>query len=70
MLQTARQPFDDVKLGPLLGKGGFGRVYRAVWNGAAVACKVDQFLKHSCFTSPSLLFNYRQVENACAKLRI
>lgn len=40
LLQTVRQPFDDVKLGPLLGKGGYGRVYRAVWNGAAVACKV------------------------------
>ena len=41
LLHSARQPFDDVKLGPLLGKGGFGRVYRAIWNGAAVACKVS-----------------------------
>lgn len=40
LLQAVKQPFDDVKLGPLLGKGSYGRVYRAVWNGAAVACKV------------------------------
>ncbi|KAG2489421.1 hypothetical protein HYH03_012059 [Edaphochlamys debaryana] len=33
-------PFDDVKLGPLLGKGAYGRVYRGVWNGAQVAVKV------------------------------
>ena len=48
LLQAARQPFDDVKLGPLLGKGGYGRVYRAVWNGAAVACKVLLIWKADC----------------------
>ncbi|KXZ50686.1 hypothetical protein GPECTOR_15g370 [Gonium pectorale] len=37
---TKIDPFDDVKLGPLLGKGSYGRVYRGVWNGAQVAVKV------------------------------
>lgn len=60
LLQTARQPFLDVKLGPLLGKGGYGRVYRAVWNGAAVACKVQ--LPCSCIPSAvkaSVLYTFR-----------
>ncbi len=34
-----REPFEDVQLGPLLGKGSYGRVYRAMWNGAPVAVK-------------------------------
>eukprot|EP00891_Asterochloris_glomerata_P002575 jgi/Astpho2/2575/Aster-x0106 len=32
-------PFEDVKLGQLLGKGSFGAVYSGVWNGAQVAVK-------------------------------
>mmetsp|Transcript_3321 Transcript_3321/g.9610 ORF Transcript_3321/g.9610 Transcript_3321/m.9610 type:complete len:877 (-) Transcript_3321:642-3272(-) len=35
-----KEPFEDVQLGPLLGKGSFGRVYRAMWNGVPVAVKV------------------------------
>ncbi|GLC39870.1 hypothetical protein PLESTF_000919300 [Pleodorina starrii] len=40
ILNTKIDPFDDVKLGPLLGKGSYGRVYRGMWNGAQVAVKV------------------------------
>ena len=34
------QPFSAVNLGPLLGQGGSGHVYRGTWNGATVAVKV------------------------------
>ena len=33
-------PFDDVELGPMLGQGSFGKVFRGIWNGAHVAVKV------------------------------
>lgn len=55
LLQVSRQPFDDVKLGPLLGKGGYGRVYRAVWNGAAVACKVLPTAQMTLCTTPMFM---------------
>ena len=42
-LQPAQHfgPFEDVQLGPLLGQGSYGQVYRGVWQGAAVAIKVN-----------------------------
>jgi len=33
-------PFDGLELGPLLGKGGYGRVFRGIWYGQRVAVKV------------------------------
>ena len=36
--------FEDVQLGPLLGQGGFGKVYRGLWNGAPVAIKANFLL--------------------------
>ena len=42
MAASKMEPFEGVSLGPLLGKGSFGRVYRALWNGTPVAVKVCQ----------------------------
>jgi serine/threonine protein kinase len=33
-------PFQDVRLGPLVGKGSFGKVYRGIWDNIIVAIKV------------------------------
>ncbi|WIA08911.1 hypothetical protein OEZ85_008329 [Tetradesmus obliquus] len=42
-LMATDGPFQDIKLGPLLGKGAFGRVYRGMWNGKMVAVKVLEY---------------------------
>lgn len=39
--------FTDVKLGPLIGRGAYGRVYRATWHGNTVAVKVIEASKYS-----------------------
>ncbi|KAJ9531495.1 hypothetical protein QJQ45_015041 [Haematococcus lacustris] len=39
----AASTFDDVKLGQLLGRGSYGRVYRGLWDGALVAVKVLEY---------------------------
>ncbi|KAK9827969.1 hypothetical protein WJX81_002964 [Elliptochloris bilobata] len=36
----AELPFESLELGPMLGKGGYGVVYRGLWNGQRVAVKV------------------------------
>ncbi|DBB02594.1 hypothetical protein WJX82_002554 [Trebouxia sp. C0006] len=45
VLETPRsrnQIFEDVQLGPLLGQGGYGKVYRGLWNKTPVAVKIIQ----------------------------
>ena len=48
-----KHPWEDVELGPLIGQGSFGKVYRGVWNGAPVAVKV-------CEQSAACLPSYHQ----------
>eukprot|EP00882_Tetradesmus_deserticola_P000798 GHRQ01000869.1.p1 GENE.GHRQ01000869.1~~GHRQ01000869.1.p1 ORF type:complete len:829 (+),score=338.09 GHRQ01000869.1:201-2489(+) len=42
-LMETDAPFQDIKLGSLLGKGAFGRVYRGTWNSKMVAVKVLEY---------------------------
>lgn len=51
-LIPSRKPFDDVRLGPLLGKGAYGRVYRGTWNGAQVAVKVIEHFEGGADGAP------------------
>ncbi len=52
-----RHPWEDVELGPLIGQGSFGKVYRGVWNGAPVAVKVGTACREIfCSTHSSLRF--------------
>ncbi|KAK9853859.1 hypothetical protein WJX84_009804 [Apatococcus fuscideae] len=48
-----REPFDDVKVGPLLGAGSYGRVYKGTWQGATVAVKVIEHMQ-TAKTAPTL----------------
>src|SRR5690348_17302800 len=34
--------WDELEIGPLLGEGGYGQVYKAEWKGTVVAVKVMQ----------------------------
>lgn len=43
------EPFSAVNLGPLLGSGGSGHVYRGTWNGATVAVKVSTLAEDKAF---------------------
>lgn len=45
VLPNVAPSFPEVKLGPLLGLGAFGRVYRGQWNGAKVAVKVIEHVE-------------------------
>ncbi len=51
MVGGRKEPFDGVVLGPLLGKGSFGRVYRALWDGKPVAVKARSLISRA--TTPS-----------------
>lgn len=43
LMATNHDPMPDIKLGPLLGKGAFGRVYRATWQSRMVAVKIIEY---------------------------
>ncbi len=66
-----RHPWEDVELGPLIGQGSFGKVYRGVWNGAPVAVKVSNRMLISvhlqCPCTPAIL-DLLMSSNPCVEL--
>jgi len=54
--KEAPRVFKDIRLGPLIGRGAYGRVYRGNWNGNVVAVKViasEQKIKERKPSDPS-----------------
>ena len=45
-------PFQDVRLGPLVGKGSFGKVYRGIRNNKIVAIKVSAVVSMLVWQQP------------------
>ncbi|GAB4819737.1 hypothetical protein N2152v2_006783 [Parachlorella kessleri] len=62
--------FDQVELGPLIGRGGYGRVYRAKWRGAPVAVKVVEHSMHSSTPWESVLGTTISHPNIVATYRV
>lgn len=59
-------PFDGLELGPLLGKGGYGRVFRGIWYGQRVAVKVRRLPPWAPSSHPAWTAHARCGLSRCA----